>query len=135
MANAMYDPGRKAFMDGEIAYLTANIKFVFVDDTDYTVDLVNHNALDDIAALGRVSTSANLSTKTSTAGVADAADETISTVTGDPFEEIVFYEDSGVESTSQLFLYLDTASGLPTTPNGSDITLQFDPGANKIFKL
>jgi hypothetical protein len=67
--------------------------------------------------------------------VADAADNTVSTVTGDPFESINLYKDSGVEGTSRLIAYIDTATGLPCTPNGGDITVQWDSGANRIFKL
>jgi hypothetical protein len=31
--------------------------------------------------------------------------------------------------------YIDAATGLPLTPNGGDVTIQWDNGANKIFKL
>jgi hypothetical protein len=61
---------------------------------------------------------------------------TFTAVTGDPCEAIVIWQDTGVESTSRLIAYIDTASsGLPVTPNGGDITIAWDSGANKIFKL
>jgi len=50
-------------------------------------------------------------------------------------ESIEIYKDSGVESTSRLIANIDTATGLPVTPNGGDITVVFDAGANRIFKL
>jgi len=65
----------------------------------------------------------------------DAADVTYTAVTGDPSEAVVVYKDTGVEGTSQLIAYIDTATGLPVTPNGGDITIQWDNGINKIFKL
>ena len=135
MANALYDLGRKAFMDGGIAYLTDNIKLVLVDTDDYTLVIATDEFLDDIPSAARVATSANFGTKDSTAGVADAADVTLSTVTGDQSEALVIYRDSGAPGTSELLAYIDTATGLPVTPSGGDITIQWDSGANKIFKL
>lgn len=135
MANALYDAGREAFLDGTISWSSDDIKVVLVDAADYTVNLATHTALSDIPAAGRVATSANLTSKTVTAGVADAADVTLSAVSGDESEALVIYKDSGVESTSTLIAYIDTATNLPVTPNGGDITIQWDSGANKIFKL
>jgi hypothetical protein len=135
MANALYDLGRQAFLDGDIDWSADNIKCVLVDAADYTVNLTTDNALDDIPAGARVATSGNLASKTSTAGVADAAPITFSTVTGDQSEALVIYKDSGVESTSLLIAYIDSATGLPVTPNGGDITVTWNNGANKIFKL
>jgi len=135
MANALYDLGRKAFLDGGIAWLADNIKLVLVDAADYTVNLATHDFLDDIPSAARVATSGNFATKDSTAGVADAADVTLSAVTGDQSEALVIYRDSGAAATSELIAYIDTATGLPVTPSGGDITIQWDAGANKIFKL
>lgn len=134
MANALYDTGRNAFLTGDIDWVADTIKAVLVDTADYTVNLSTHDFLDDVAAGGRVATG-TLASKTATAGVADAADLTFSTVTGDVSEALIIYKDSGVEGTSQLIAYIDTATGLPVTPNGGDIVVQWDSGANRIFKL
>ena len=69
------------------------------------------------------------------AGVADADDETWSGVSGDVSEGILGYEHEAAEADSILIFYLDTATGLPVTPNSGDITVSWDNGANKIFKL
>jgi hypothetical protein len=135
MANALYDKGREGFLDGSIDWDTDTIKVVLVDTDDYSVDLANHDNLDDIAAGARVATSPALSSKTVAAGVADAADTAFSSVSGDQSEALVIYKDTGVESTSRLIAYIDSATGLPVTPNGGDINVQWDSGANKIFKL
>lgn len=135
MANALYDKGREGFLDGSIDWDTDTIKLVFVDEADDTPALDTDEDLADRAAGSRVATSDALASKTVTAGVADAADVTVSTVSGDQFESIDIYQDSGVEATSRLICNIDTATGLPCTPNGGDITVQFDSGANKIFKL
>lgn len=133
MANALYAKGRESFLKGEISWSADNIKTVLVDTATYTVDLANHQFLSDIPSGERVATSANLTAKTTTAGTADAADVTFSSVTGDQSEALVVYQDSGAEGTSRLIAYIDTASGLPVTPNGGDISVQWD--AAGIFTL
>lgn len=135
MSNALYDKGRKAFADGEIDLLDNDIRAILVDLDDYTLDLVNDKALDDIPVGARVAVSGALSGKSTDAGVFDAADKTLPTVTGDRFEYIVLYLHTGLESTSLLICCIDTATGLPCTPNGGDIILQWDTGVSKIFKL
>lgn len=135
MANALYDTGRAAFLGADVDWLADNIKLYLVDNADYTVNLSTHDFADDIATGGKVATSGNFASKTATAGVADAADITLTAVTGDPSESIVIWKDTGTQSSSQLIAYLDTATGLPVTPNGGDINIVWDSGANKIFKL
>jgi hypothetical protein len=135
MANALYALAKKKFLDADIDLLVDDLKIVLVDAADYTVNLGTHEFLSDIPAGGRVATSPNLSGKTTTAGVFDATDVVFTAVTGDPCECYVFYKDTGVAATSPLIAYFDTAGGLPITPNGADINLTFDNGANKIFAL
>lgn len=135
MANALYDKGREGFLDGSIDWDTDDIRIILVDAADYVVNLSTHDMLDDVAAGARVATSSSLAGKTVAAGVADANDVTLSAVTGDPSEAIIIYKHTGTESTARLIAYIDTATGLPVTPNGGDIIVQWDSGANKIFKL
>lgn len=135
MANALYDKGREGFLDGSIDWDTHTIKAVLVDTGAYTVDLAAHDNLDDIPSGARISTSGALASKTVTNGVADAADVTFTAVSGATVEAVVIYKDTGTESTSRLIAYIDTATGLPLTPNGADVNVVWDNGANKIFKL
>ncbi len=135
MANALYGKGREKFLNADIDWAADNIKVVLVDVADYTVSIDTHEFLSDVPSGGRVATSANLGSKTSTLGVADAADVTLSAVTGDQSEALVIYKDTGSAATSPLIAYIDTATGLPVTPNGADITITWDNGSNKIFKL
>jgi hypothetical protein len=115
--------------------VTHNIKLTLGDAADYTVNLATHDNYDDVTPAGRVATSANLSSKTITAGVADAADVTLTAVSGDTSEWIVIWRDTGTESTSTLIAYLDTATGLPVVPNGSDVGVTWDSSSNRIFRL
>jgi hypothetical protein len=163
--------------------------------------------LDDFDA-AVVGTAQTLTSPTVTAGVADAADVTFSSVTGATVEAILIYKDTGTASTSRVAALIDgrhivtcaaqaaasattvaverlvagipngtvltfsngasatlsalanagdrtitvtalaaiitagsradapaTSSGLPVTPNGGSITITWDNGANRIFKL
>lgn len=135
MANALYDAGREGFLAGNLDWDANDIRIIFVDEADDTINLDTDDMLDDRAAASRVAVSAALASKTTTAGVADAADVTINTVTGDVFESIDIYYHTGNESTSRLIANIDTATGLPCTPNGGNITVAWDSGANRIFKL
>jgi predicted naringenin-chalcone synthase len=131
----MYAKGLEGFLDGSIDWDTDDIRVILIDTADYTVDLAAHDYLNDIPSAARVAVSAALTGKTVANGVADAADVTFSAVTGDSCEAIVLYKHTGTESTSRLIAYLDSATGLPCTPNGGDITITWDNGSNKIFKL
>lgn len=136
MANAVYGKYRQLCLEaGGVAWLTDNIKAVLVDTAAYTVSIDVDQFLSDIPIGARISTSANLGTKTSTLGVADAADVTFTAVTGTSIEAIVIYRDTGSAASSNLIAYIDAATGLPLTTNGGDVTIAWDNGANKIFKL
>ena len=135
MTNQLYGLGREAFLNGDLDWASNDIKVVLVDTNDYTVSINTHQFLSDVPSGARVATSANLSSKTATLGVADAADVTFSAVTGDQSEALVIYQDSGSAATSRLIAYIDTATGLPVTPNGADITVTWDNGSNRIFAL
>ena len=134
MASTLYDKGREGFLDGSIDWDTDDIRAILVDVADYTFSQA-HDNLDDVAGAARVAVSGALTGKTKTNGVADADPVTWTAVTGDPCEAIILYKHTGTESTSRLIAYIDTATGLPVTPNGGDITVNWDDGANKIFKL
>jgi len=133
MANALFEKGRQKFLEGSILWLTDNIKCILVNG--YTVNLSLHEFLSDVPGGNITATSPNLATKTSTGGVADAADVTFSAVVGPASQQVIIYKDTGSAATSPLIAYIDTALGLPVTPGGGDIIVQWDNGANRIFKL
>lgn len=135
MANAIYPRYKEALLSGaaNISLTTENVRLILVDAQDYTYNSA-HDFLDDIPAAARVATSGNLTGKTVTNGTFDADDVTLTGVTGDESEALVFYIHTGTESTSRLVAYLDTGwTGLPVTPNGGDIIIQFS--ASGIFAL
>jgi len=132
--NSLYDYGRNAFLNGDIDYTNDTINVILTDVADYTVNLASHQFLTSVPAGARVA-SAALTGKSTAAGVADALDTVFSSVSGDVSEALILVQDTGNEATSQLIGYIDSATGLPVTPNGGDITVTWDNGANKIWKL
>lgn len=135
MANALFDKARQRFLEGQFNWNTDTIKAALVDTGTYTPNLSAHEFLSDISTGARVAMSGAFTGKTTTGGAADANDITYTSVTGPSIEAIVIFKDTGTDSTSPLIAYIDTATGLPITPNGGDIIVTWDNGANKIFKL
>lgn|SRR5690606_30799158 len=134
MASGLYDKAREKFLTGDIDWLNDTIMVTLVDGDDYTPDLANHEFFSSVPSAARLATE-TLVGKTATNGVADADDTTFTSVSGDQFELIIIWKDTGVESTSPLIAMIDTATGLPFTPTGSDILIAWDNGPDKIFKL
>ena len=59
----------------------------------------------------------------------DAADTTFSSVSGDAADYLTLWKNSGTPATSPLAVTWDSATtGLPVTPNGGDITVQWAAG-------
>ena len=145
MSNALFDLGREGFLAGEIDWDTAVIKAALV--RGYTPNLATHKFVSDVTGAGGtlVATSAAMSAKTVTLGVADAADVTFSAVaSGAAIPYVLVFQASAVTgggdvaaSAQRVIALIDSSTGvaLPVTPNGGDITVSWDSGANRIFKL
>jgi hypothetical protein len=133
MANVLYDSGREGFLDGTIDWDTDTIKVVLVDTGVYTFSAAHK--FRSSSSAGEVSTAQTLGTKTVTAGVADAADSAFPSVSGATVEALIIYKDNGSAAADRLIAFIDSATGLPVTPNGGNINVQWDSGANRIFKL
>ena len=146
MANALYGKAREEFLSQNPAldWDTDTIK-VFLVDNGYVPVIDTHQFLSSILAANRHGnaggqTRADAPTiggKSVTLGVADGGDVTITLVPAGPaIQYIVIFKDDGVaDASSPLIAFIDIATGLPVTPNGGDITIQWDNGGNKIFKL
>lgn len=135
MANTLYDYARQRFMEGQLNWLTDTIKVYLVDTGAYTPQTAIHQYLADIPLSARIAGPVTLTSKSTTGGAADAADCTFTSVSGATIEALVIYKDTGSEATSPVIAYIDTATGLPITPNGGDIIVTWDNGTNKIFKV
>ncbi len=134
MANALYDSCRKGFLDGDFDWV-ANTHYVYLIDTGAYTYSAAHDFFDDVAGGAVIAGPATLSGKTSTGGSADATDVTFSAVSGVSIEAILITQFVTVASDSPVMVYIDTATGLPITPNGGDIIVTWDNGTNKIFRV
>lgn len=137
MANRLYDLYVQSYMTQEanqVDLAADDIRAILIDAASYTVNTATHEFLSDIPGGARVATVA-LTGETVTARVFDAADATFTAVSGATVEAVVLYKHTGVEATSRLIAYIDTATGLPVTPGGGDITVVWAATANKIFRL
>ena len=132
--SALYGLARESFLGGDIQWDADDIRCILVDTGTYTVSIDTHQFLTSVPAGARVAVTTQLISPTITLGVADAADITLTGVTGLTTEAVVIYAHTGVEGTSKLIAYIDNA-GVVLTPNGGDVTIQWDNGVNKIFKL
>jgi hypothetical protein len=139
----MFNPGREGFLAGEIDWDTAVIKSSLVRGYSFSAA---HKFVSEVTGAGGtlVATSGALASKTVTDGIADAADVTHSAVAaGAAVTGIIIYQASAVgggadvaSSAQRLIAWIDTATGLPVTPNGGDISVAWDNTAGvKIFKL
>ena len=134
MANAIYPKAKEQMLQGGINLSSGTVKVALVDTGVYVYSAA-HEFFSSVSA-GVVGTPQTLGTKTFVNGVFDAADVTFPTVSGANAEALIIYIDTGVAGTSRLISFQDTGvTGLPVTPNGGDINVVFDSGANKIFAL
>jgi len=148
MANALYPKFKEALLNQAAGTAAINLS----SDTNIKVALVNitgstnaytysssHQYFNSVSTNSAAVVSTNYATLTSrsvTNGVFDAADITFTSVTStNVVGALVIFKDTGTASNSPLIAFLDTGSGLSITPNGGDITVAFDNGANKIFAL
>jgi hypothetical protein len=132
VANALFAAYRTSVLTAPVNLSSATIKAMFVDHADDTPAPASDDFINDILSAARVPAIAScptLGTKTEgtvAAGVFDAADTVFTALTGDQSESLILFEDSGTESTSDLLAFWDTATGLPLTPNGGDVTVQWN---------
>ena len=148
MANALYGPGREGFLAGEIDWDTAVIKVALVRLTagGAPVFTSTQKFVSDLTATHTIAaTSAALASKTVTNGTADAADQTpmFAAVAANANNHVlVVFQSSAVTggadvaaSAQRLIAWIDTGTNLPVVPNGGDVNVAWDNGANRIFTL
>lgn len=139
----VYDKAREAFLgvsSGSINWLTDTIKGQLVSGS-YLPNSASHQYVDpSISSYTGSIVPQLLSGKTATNGEAYASNITFPTVpVGMVIDYLAFYKESGNTSQSQwqLVALLDRnhITGLPLTGSGASVTINFNTGANKIFKL
>ena len=125
MANLIYPKWKEArlqstanaALDGST---TTGVFAVLIDTALYTYS-ASHEFYSSISA-AIVGAEQELTSKTFVAGLFDAADSSFPAVTGASIEAVVlFVKNAGANTTWRLFKYIDTATGLPKTPDGGAI--------------
>lgn len=108
-----------------------------VDASDYSADLANHDFLDDVAGAALEEGPVTIGTRTVLDdGIIDGDDVVFTSAAGDPCEALLCVDRSpATDATRPLFFYIDTATGLPVTLGGGNVTVTWDNGANRIAKL
>lgn len=118
MANQLYPKAKEAFLGSLIDMDTDVIKAVLCRDTFNAA----HEFLSSLVDI--VATSPTLTTPTITNGIFDSDDliyPSVGATTATPY--LVLYQDTGVAGTSRLIAHIDTATGLPVTPDGTNINV------------
>lgn len=122
MSNLLYPKFKEALLDKKHDLNTDAIKVVLSDAADYTYSAA-HDFFDDVPSGARVATSPTLTTPTITNGVFDSDDFTFGVVTGDVSEQLIMYNHGmgGADNARGLIAFWDSVTGLPITPNGTDV--------------
>ena len=141
MADAFYEEFRNA-MFGEATHSVIdlssggdNIRCALRDEGTTAINLATQVDLADVVS-AHVAESANVGTQTvgsAAVGAFDHDNVTFSSVTGASVESIDYYKETGTDSTSPLIANIDSATGLPVTPNGGDIV--WTPAAGGVVQI
>lgn len=129
MSNLIYPLAKQAIANKEIDLNTDTLVLYLVDTADYTYS-ASHSVLSDLPVAARVAVSGTLTTPTILLGVLDVDNATFPSVTGDVSEAVILYD----VTSDNLLAYYDTGiTGMPITPDGTDITVTIH--ASGLFAL
>jgi len=134
MPSGLYTVAEKGLLDADIDMLGDTIKVRAVSDTDYTYNAADTSLTPIVKYAG--STDATLGTKSTTAGVFDAADlapafVTLSQDAAKVINGLVIFKFISNDAGSTPIGYIDLSS--PTTPNGGDVNITWN--ASGVFSI
>lgn len=136
MASFMYTGAKQKLLNKEIDMNTDSIKVRAVADEDYTASAA-HTAMSSVTKYTG-STDYTTESPTITNGIFDAADNAAAyaSLAADGTKDIdglVVFQFVTDDAGSTPILYIDLATAV--RPNGGNIGITWDSGANKIFAL
>lgn len=151
MANKLYDIARKKFAQGDINWETDAIKMLLISETDggpYAGNVTDTTALGSITAAARNYGAGTDPTPAAYLEGIAMDGRTVDTNGACRCDNITF-ETIGAENNDSRIkavvifretddtpiAYLDSATGLPITPNGGAIIVVPDGGTNGLFRL
>ena len=130
MANALYPKFKENLLAKQYDFPNDAVKAALVDSAAASYNAA-HQFVSSIAS-GIVARSPNLASKTITNGVFDAADVTLTAVSGASVEAVALYIDKGSDATNPLVGWIDNPV-IAYNPNGSDAEIRWS--ASGIFAL
>lgn len=141
MANAWNQTSLKLLLEGAYGdgtgWDTQTHAIYLIDEADDVPNMATDDFLDDIVAAALEEGPVTIGTRTAALdGIIDGDDCVFVGAAGDPCEGILCVNRGpATDATRNLFFYIDTATGLPVTLNGGNVTVTWDNGANKIGKI
>lgn len=128
MASQLYPKGAGHILGAstKVDLVADTVKVLFYSSTFSST----HEFVSDLTGASIIARSGSLSGKTTTSGVFDANDITVTSVSGSAFTHVILYKDTGADGTSPLVAIFDVSS---FTPSGGDITVVFN--ASGLFSI
>jgi hypothetical protein len=144
--NTLYTPAREGFLAGEIVWKEGGsvIKAALVRGYTFSI---GHKFVSDVTGNGgTIVATETLNSLANADGVADAADAVWESVSeGAAIPHCIIYQASAVTggadvaaSSQRLIVFVDRGPGITTNtliPNGQNVTSQWSPGADRIFRI
>lgn len=143
MANALSDKGLEAHLSASVGWMAGSVPATWVPYImgSWNASIVGASSnrfLSDIPIAVWRARGTYLTSKGAIAGVASAANTVVAAVGSAGSATAVYIVlvcETAASNTSLIGAVIDTATGLPFLPNGGDIQINWDTGANGIFKL
>lgn len=141
MANASYPSFREGLMTNAVDLDTAVLKVALVRGYTFST---THVFMSDVITAGGVinGTSAALANKTTTGGVLDADDTSITTTANASNHVLILFQASAVtggadvaQSAQRVCLYMDSGSNLPIQPGAGTLNVTWPNTADKIYRI
>lgn len=126
MASQLYAKGAGHMLAGDVDFDAATMKILFYAGSFTSTD----EFVSDLTGASIIARSGALAGKTTTGGVFDANDITITAVSGSAFTHVILYKDTGLDSSSILVAIFDVTS---FTPSGADVNVVFN--ASGLFSI
>ncbi len=134
MANRFYGLGVEAFLTAGINATSDTLKADLVSSASYTPNTATDQYHSTVTSSGGIiAAGITLTSVTGSAGTLSAGNVVWTSVSGSAAAYIVLWKSTGTDGTSPLIALYDTATGLPVTPNGGNITAAWAGG--QVFTL
>ena len=136
MANYIFSVAKQEMLRGNTSLnlVTGNVCMCLCNST-YTANVSSDQFFSN-ATSGLITPAAQVASVSITGGIFKCANVTFPSVASGngTATQVVLYINSGANTTSPLIAHLDSATGLPVSPNGGDLTIVVD-SVNGLFQL